>query len=62
MKIYVTMNARVGIPFLKHWNSTRRELHVGIDRGPWEIRKYLIRVYRLKSFQWVLYRKGMEGR
>jgi hypothetical protein len=63
MKIYVTMNDRVGLPFLKYWNLTRRELHVGIEKGPWEIRKYLIRVYRLKGLQWVLYRKDLrEGR
>jgi hypothetical protein len=57
MKIYVTLNDRVGLPFLKHWNGTRRELHVGLEKGPWEIRKYLIRVYRLKRLQWVLYRR-----
>jgi hypothetical protein len=63
MKIYVTMNDRVGLPFLKHWNATRRELHVGVEKGPWEIRKYLIMVYRLKGLQWVLYRKDLrEGR
>jgi hypothetical protein len=36
MKIYLTMNDRVGLPFLKHWNATRGELHVGIDKGAWE--------------------------
>jgi hypothetical protein len=63
MKIYVTLHDRVGLPFLKHWNATRRELHVGIDKGPWEIRKCLIRVYRLKGLPWVLYRRDLrEGR
>jgi hypothetical protein len=33
MKIYVTLNDRVGLRFLKHWNATRRELHVGIEKG-----------------------------
>jgi hypothetical protein len=37
MKIYVTLHDRVGLPFLKHWNATRRELHVGIEKGPWEV-------------------------
>jgi hypothetical protein len=63
MKIYVTMNDRVGLPFLQHWDGQRRELHVGIEKGTWEIRKYLIRVYRLKRLQWVLYRKDLrDGR
>jgi hypothetical protein len=62
MKIYVTMNDRVGLPFLKHWNEERRELHVGIEKGPWEIRKYLIRVYRLKRLRWVLFRRDLQGR
>jgi hypothetical protein len=63
MKIYVTMNDKVGLPFLNHWNATPRELHVDIEKRPSEIRKYLIRVYMLKGLQWVLYRKDLrEGR
>jgi hypothetical protein len=59
-KLYVTLNDRVGLPFLKHWDAKRRELHVGIER-PWDVRKYLTRVYRLKGLRWVLYRKDLEG-
>jgi hypothetical protein len=62
MKVYVTMYDRVGLPFLKHWDGVRRELHVGIENGPWEIRKYLIRVYRLKRLRWVLYRRDLQER
>jgi hypothetical protein len=63
MKIHATMNDRVGLPFLKHWNATRREMHVGIDKGPWEIRKRLIMAYGLKGLQWVFYRRDFrEGR
>jgi hypothetical protein len=29
MKIYVTLDDRVGLQFLKHWNATRRELLSG---------------------------------
>jgi hypothetical protein len=34
IKIYVTMNGRVGIPFREHWNATRQEFHVDISKGP----------------------------
>jgi hypothetical protein len=33
IKTCMTMNDRVGLQFLKHWNATRREMHVGIDTG-----------------------------
>jgi hypothetical protein len=34
-----------------------------MEKGPWEVRKYLIRVYRLKRLQRVLYRRDLrEGR
>jgi hypothetical protein len=58
MKMY----DRLGLPFLKHWNEERRESHVGIEKGPWEIRKYLIRIYRLKRLRWVLHRRDLQGR
>jgi hypothetical protein len=63
IKVYVTIMDRVGLPFLKHWDGARRELHVDIAKGAWEIRKYLIRTYKLKGLQWILYRRDTgEGR
>jgi hypothetical protein len=63
IKIYATMYDRVWLPFLKHWNGTRRELHVDIAKGVWDIGKYLIRMYRLKGLQLVLSRRDEgEGR
>jgi hypothetical protein len=63
IKIHVTMNDRGWLPFLKHWNWMRRELHAGIIKEAWDIRKYLIRMYKLKGLQWVLYpRDNGDGR
>jgi hypothetical protein len=43
IKIYLTMMDRVRLRFLKHWDGMRREVEVEITKGPWDIRKYLVR-------------------
>jgi hypothetical protein len=61
IKIYVTVEDKVGLKFLMHWNGVRKEYEVNITKGPWEIRKALMRAYRLKGLIWQLSRRDNRG-
>jgi hypothetical protein len=55
IRIYVALVDNVGLMFLSHKNRVREELQADVS-GHWELRKALIRSYKLKNPKWDLFR------
>jgi hypothetical protein len=60
VRVYATLEYQVGIVHLAHRNRRREEFHTTAKAE--NLRKSLIRVFRLKNLVWDLYRTEEDGR